>query len=41
MKNLNELDKLVDSLKLEELEERIELGCMPLAGSGSGLVLWN
>ncbi|WP_353587794.1 hypothetical protein [Hoylesella timonensis] len=41
MENLNELDKLVESLKLEELEERIELGCMPLSGSGSGLILWN
>ena len=37
----DELDKLVESLKLEELEERIELGCMPLSGSGSGLILWN
>ncbi len=41
MKKIDELDKLVDSLKLEELEERIELGCMPLSGSGSGLILWN
>lgn len=35
-----ELDNLIDSFELEELEERIELGCFS-GCSGTGLCLWN
>lgn len=41
MKSKKTLDDLVNSLELEELEERIELGCMPLTGTGSGISLWT
>jgi hypothetical protein len=37
---LKQLDELVNSFELEELEERIELGCFS-GGSGSGFVLWS
>ncbi len=40
MKDLKELDKLVDSLELEELEERIELGCLPGKGGGISANVW-
>lgn len=40
MKDLKELDKLVDSLELEELEERIELGCFPGKGGGISANVW-
>lgn len=41
MRTKKELDELVNSLELEELEERIELGCLPLTGTGSGISLWT
>lgn len=40
MKNEKDLDALVNSFNLEELEDRIELGCFS-GGSGSGFVLWE
>ena len=40
MKNLKDLDKLVDALELEELEERIELDCFPGKGGGSSANVW-
>ena len=42
MKNKEkELDNLVNSFNLEELEERIELGCFPGATSSGSLALWT
>lgn len=41
MSKIDELDDLVNSFELEELEERIELGCFPMCGTGSGPLVWS
>ena len=37
----DELDNLIESFNLEELEERIELGCFPGTSSSGSLSLWS
>lgn len=43
MSKIDELDDLVNSFELQELEERIELGCLSGNTSGSGTVgsVWS
>lgn len=41
-KKFSELDKLIDSFQLEELEERVELGCFGgCQSTGYGVCLWS
>ena len=41
-KEFSELDELIDSFQLEELEERVELGCFGgCRSTGYGVCLWS
>lgn len=41
-KSFSELDDLINSFELEELEERVELGCFGgCQSTGYGLCLWS